>query len=84
MRCNSVFAVLFLLSLSSALHAQSTDGSVSGRVTDASRAVIVEVKIVAINTDTNLRRETTTNAAGEYYLTNLSPGSYRFELDKPR
>jgi hypothetical protein len=85
MRCNSVFAVLLLLSLSSALHAQSTNASASGRVTDASRAVIVDVKLVAINTDTNLnlRRETTTNAAGEYYLTNLSPGSYRFELDKP-
>jgi len=32
---------------------------------------------------TNFRYEATTTIAGEYYLTNLRPGSYRLEIEKP-
>src|SRR5262249_38986836 len=39
--------------------------------------------VMAVNTDTNFRYETTTNAAGEYYLPNLPPGGYRLEIEKP-
>src|SRR5262249_4053178 len=83
MRCVPPLAFLFLLSLNSVLRAQSTSASITGRVTDPSDAVISDVRVTAISADTNARHETTTTATGEYYLTNLLPGSYRIEVEKP-
>src|SRR5882672_10975208 len=76
-------AFLFLVSFPSVLRAQSTNASVSGRVTDPSEAVIADAKVAAISADTNVRYEGATNSSGEYYLTNLPPRSYRIEVEKP-
>ena len=80
------FAALILtflsFSLPSPVRAQSTNGSLSGRVTDASQAVIVDATVVAICVDTNVRYETATKTAGNYVLTNLTPGAYRIEVEK--
>jgi Carboxypeptidase regulatory-like domain/TonB dependent receptor-like, beta-barrel len=78
-----LFGCLVLVALSSPLRAQSTNASLTGRITDPSKAVIVGARIAAINTGTNVRRETSTDASGEYHLTNLPPGPYRIEIDKP-
>lgn len=75
-------AFLILASVASVLRAQSTNGSLSGRVSDPSKARIVDAKVAAINLDTNARFETATNAAGEYSLVGLPPGSYRLEFEK--
>jgi len=75
--------LLFLSSFSPVLHAQSTNASVTGRVSDPSKAVIVGAKVVAIRAGTSMRNETTTNAAGEYSLPALLPGTYRMEVEKP-
>src|SRR4029077_20445757 len=83
MRRAPALVVLFLISYSSVLRAQSTNASITGRVTDPSKALIADAKITAINTATNFRYETTTNTSGEYYLTNLPPGLYRLEIEKP-
>src|SRR5262249_54838754 len=32
--------------------------------------------------DTNVRRETTSDASGDYYLANLPPSPYRIEVEK--
>ena len=74
--------LLFLSSYPAALRAQSTNGSITGHVTDPSKAVIVDAKVAAINAGTNVRHEGATNGSGEYYLTNLAPGSYRIEIEK--
>jgi len=76
-------ACLLLVFSSSGLRAQSTNGSLSGRIADPSKAVIADAKISAINTATNFRYDTSTNSSGEYYLTNLPPGLYRLEIEKP-
>ena len=65
------------------LCAQSTNASLAGRVTDPSKARISGAKVVAINAGTNVSDEATTNAAGEYYLRSLVPGTYRIEVEKP-
>lgn len=75
--------LLFLSSLSPVLRAQSTSASVTGRVTDPSKALIVGAKVVAISAGTSMRNETTTSAAGEYSLPILLPGTYRMEVEKP-
>jgi Carboxypeptidase regulatory-like domain/TonB dependent receptor len=77
-----IFALVFLVSFASVVCAQSTNASLAGRITDPSRALIVDAKVTAISPGTNFRYETTTNRAGEYYLANLAPGAYRLEIEK--
>ncbi len=76
-------SVVCLIALTGALCAQSTNASLSGRVTDPSKARIAGAKIAAISAGTSIRDEATTNASGEYYLPNLLPGAYRIEVEKP-
>lgn len=66
-----------------ALTAQTTSASLTGRVTDPSKAVITEAKITAINVGTNIRYDGTTNKTGEYDVASLPPGTYRVEVEKP-
>jgi hypothetical protein len=74
---------LFLVSLTALVRAQSTNASLTGRITDPSKALIAGTKIAAISGGTNVRYETTTNGSGEYYLANLPPSPYRIEIEKP-
>src|SRR5208282_1973578 len=78
----ATLVLLFLASFTTVLRAQSTNASMAGRVTDPSKAVIVGAKVAAISAGTNVRYEVATNGSGEYYLTNLPPGSYRLEIEK--
>jgi hypothetical protein len=73
-------AVLLALLLSLypyARRAQTTNGSITGRVTDPAKATIAEAKVAGVNLGMNFRYESTTNTAGEYTLANLPPGTYR-------
>ena len=74
--------VVSLFLFAGVLCAQSTNASLTGRVTDPSKARIVDAKITAISAGTNFRYETATNDSGEYYLANLPPSSYRLEVEK--
>src|SRR6266704_525927 len=83
MRVPPLAACLLLVFSSSGLRAaQSTNASLTGRVTDRSKGAIADAKIAAIRTDTNFRYAQTSNATGEYVLTNLPPGTYRLEVEK--
>jgi hypothetical protein len=82
MRVPALAACLLLVFSSSGLHAQSTNASLTGRITDPSKASIANASVAAISTDTNIRYETTSNTSGEYHLANLPPGPYRLEVEK--
>src|SRR5262249_2188509 len=82
MRRAVAVALLFLIALPCVLNGQSTNASLTGRITDPSRAVIVGARVAAINEETNVRYETTTNGSGEYHLANLPPSAYRIEVEK--
>jgi hypothetical protein len=82
MRNFPLVAFLLITISVSTLHAQSTNASLSGRITDPSRALIAGAKIAAIDTSTNLRYQSTSNRSGAYYLPNLPPGRYRIEIEK--
>src|ERR1700745_3920314 len=75
-------AALFSLTWAISLHAQSTNASLTGRVTDPTRAVIAEARVIVINTGTGIRYEGITNQTGSYYVTDLPPGTYRIEVEK--
>src|ERR1700756_858431 len=74
--------LVFLSSFVPVLHAQSTNASITGRVTDPSKALIVGARVGAVSSGTSFRYEALTNGSGGYYLTNLRPGSYRLEIEK--
>lgn len=63
-------------------YGQSTNASLTGRITDVSKAVVPNARVVVINTGTRVRYETVSNTTGSYYLTNLPPGTYRIEVEK--
>lgn len=82
MRRVLMLAFLLLVSFTAVVRAQSTNASLTGRVTDPTKAYIGDAGVVAISNSTNVRYETTTNGSGEYYLANLPPGLYRIEIEK--
>src|SRR5262245_52925211 len=77
-----ISALLLAASFACVLRAQSTTASLTGHITDPTKAIIVEAKIAAISDSTNVRYEAVTNGSGEYYLANLPPSVYRIEIEK--
>jgi Carboxypeptidase regulatory-like domain len=64
------------------LCAQSTNASLTGRVTDPSKGLIAGATVTAIKDGTNVHYEATTDVSGEYSLANLPAGAYRIEVEK--
>lgn len=75
----SVFVCLF----SSVASGQTITGTITGTVSDATGAVIPNVKVAATNVDTNLSYNTQSNAAGVYNLLFLPVGSYNISVEAP-
>ena len=59
--------------------AQVSTAQISGRVTDASGAVLPGVTVTATQTETQFVRTTVTNEVGAFTLPNLPVGPYRLE-----
>jgi len=78
----TVSFVCLLLSFTFVLYAQSTNASLTGRITDPSKALIVGARVTTISAGTGLRYEARSNGAGEYHLASLPPGRYRIEVEK--
>lgn len=77
-----VLALLVCLISPAIAAAQATaDGSFVGTVADASGAAIAGATVTATNSATNTQRATKTNAAGEYRLDLLPPGTYTIHAD---
>ena len=82
-RVHALLLVLVLSLYPYALRSQTTNASITGRVTDPSKAIFAAAKVAAVNTGTNFRYESTKNGEGEYTLANLPPGTYRIEVEHP-
>jgi hypothetical protein len=68
----------FLLFPAALVQAQGvgSSGAITGTVLDASGAVMPRVTIGVVDTQTGLKREVVTDAAGQYRVTGLSPSTY--------
>ena len=64
-------------------HAQILYGSITGVVKDAQGATVPGATVTAVNKETNLTRDTVTNAEGVYTLTNVLPGPYDVKISLP-
>ncbi len=75
--------VLFSLILSTCLAgAQGTDAVVTGNVLDASGSAIPAAVITAVNVNTGVQTQVTSNASGVYLFAALPPGDYRLTAEK--
>ena len=68
--------LISVLGMFTLLSAQTTQGRISGRVTDQTDAVVTGATVSVLNTATGVRLTLQTNAAGEYSALALDPGSY--------
>src|SRR3984885_246453 len=59
-----------------AVHGQNTTGSITGRLTDPTGAVIAGAKVTVRNLGTGEVRTLTTDASGDFTATLLLPGHY--------
>lgn len=69
-------ALLLGLTLAVGLHAQTGQGSITGRVTDSKGAVIQNASVLVVSDDTKIALSTVTNDAGLYDVQSLNPGQY--------
>ncbi len=77
----SLLAALCLLLVVGSTAAQEFRGSITGRVTDASGAVVVGAQIAATNAATNNSVWATTDESGDYTIIFLTPGSYALTVE---
>jgi hypothetical protein len=73
-------AALALVALAVPAGAQILYGTLVGNVTGASGAAVPGATVTLINPNTNLARETATNAEGVYRFVNVQPGDYRVRI----
>ena len=76
-----ILLCLLLITVCAPLFGQTSQvGQVSGRVSDASGAVVPGAHVSITNTATNAARMVDSSADGAYALTNLSVGTYRLSV----
>jgi hypothetical protein len=63
--------------------AQATFGTITGRVTDASGAVLPGTNVLVVNEATNVERTVVADSSGNYEVTHLIPGVYTVSVEFP-
>ena len=80
MRFNRFFLILFLL-FGTLSFSQETTGRLEGKITDTNNTPIETATILVIDTDTNFKYGSISQASGYYLVNNLPPGtSYKVEV----
>jgi len=74
-------SILILSFLCMSLPAQVTVGDLTGRITDATGAVVPNATVTAHNPATGQTRTTQSNALGDYTLPQLPPGTYEVSAE---
>lgn len=75
--------LLFVSLFAAGSRAQSTFGTISGTVKDATGAVVPGATITLTNTGTSSQRVATTDAGGEFTLSNVEIGGYGLSIAAP-
>src|ERR1041384_2433978 len=76
-------AILLFALLSANAFAQTTNATLGGTVSDASRALIPGVMITATNTQTGIVNTAVTNETGAYQFASLQTGTYKVTAELP-
>jgi hypothetical protein len=75
------FFCLFV-GLATVLFGQGERATLTGFVTDSSKAAVPDAQVLLRNTATNVVTRTTTNTEGLYYITSILPGTYEITVQK--
>src|SRR5258707_8182004 len=62
---------------------QNSSSAINGVVTDPRDAVIAGARVTLRNVDTNVERMTVSNAAGDYFFSNVPPARYTLTFATP-
>ena len=73
---SAIALVVFALAVAPAAFTQATSGSIQGRVTDSTGAVVPAAVITAKNQATGVAQEAVSEDTGNYRLAHLVPGTY--------
>ena len=65
------------------LYSQESFGRILGQVTDPSGAVMAGVRVLVVDTERSVTRNLTTDAAGLYDASTLTPGTYAVRVEAP-
>lgn len=74
--------IRFLFPIAAATSLLAQTAQITGRVTDASQAVLVGANVALTHRETGVRRVTQTNADGYYAVPLLARGTYRIEVQQ--
>ena len=81
LRTAALVALAAMLSAPAGLHSQVTTGTILGKVSDTTGAVMAGATVRATSTATGALRTATTNGLGEYIFLSLPVGTYKIETD---
>lgn len=70
----------FVLMLCIPSFGQNSEGIILGHVTDPSGAIVSNAQVTIVNTATNIKFTTKTNAIGDYSFVNITPGKYNISI----
>src|SRR5207249_1214349 len=83
MRKSVLIALFVLFATSAPAFSQSSNASLSGTVSDAGKALIPGVAIMAKNTETGVVSTAVSNESGTYNVSGLLPGTYTVSAELP-
>lgn len=82
-RCRrAISAMIVAVVLDSVVFGADPNATITGLVTDPAGRVVTGVSVVLTNVNTNVARQTVTNAQGIYRVVGLAPGVYRANITK--
>jgi hypothetical protein len=76
-----LICVLFFSCIATVFGQEASTGTILGKVTDSTNAVIPNANVTVTNTDTGRARRLQTNADGEYTAPELQPGPYQISVE---
>jgi len=79
-RLRSAGGLLLLLMLCATSIAQTSRGTLTGIVTDSSKAVVVDATVILTEAATGVSRQTTTNGSGLYRFDAVDLGTYKLSV----
>jgi hypothetical protein len=81
-RLFSIVAMFMAVIAGLVAHAQQSDGTITGLVTDAKSAVVAGAKVTVTSNDGTFKTETVTSGSGIYSVPSLPPGNYTVDIQK--
>ena len=82
-RIACLLACLFLASLFAPAQGVGTSGQITGTVTDSAGSVVLKATVSVADTQTGLKRNTTTDSTGQFRIAGLSPATYDVSVEMP-